>query len=96
MAGKRGRSGPPTNLNAVVHGGYALKGRLNGTRLNRRSALFKTPWARIQEYDIALGGDPSPQELALIHDTVLTSPKKSTQDMGKKPTVKARTRKTTY
>ena len=85
MAGKRDRSGPPGNLNGVTHGGYALKGRLNGTRLDRRSALFKATMARVQEYVGTLGGDPSPQELALIHDTVWTSPKKPTQDMGKKP-----------
>ena len=70
MAGKRGRSGPPTNLNAVAHGGYALKGRLNGTRLDRRSALFRAFMARVKEYVSAMGGDASPQQLSLIHDTV--------------------------
>ncbi len=73
MTGIKGRSGPPGgNLNAVTHGGYALKGRLNGTRLDRRSTLYKAFIARVREYAGALGGDPSPQQLALIHDTVKT------------------------
>ncbi len=70
MAGKPARSGPPGNLNAVAHGGYALKGRLNGTRLDRRSALFRAFMARVKEYVSAMGGDASPQQLSLIHDTV--------------------------
>ncbi len=71
MTGIKGRSGPPGgNLNAVTHGGYALKGRLNGTRLDRRSALFRAFMARVKEYVSAMGGDASPQQLSLIHDTV--------------------------
>ena len=70
MAGKPARSGPPGNLNAVAHGGYALKGRLNGTRLDRRSALFRAFMTRVNEFVSAMGGDASPQQLSLIHDTV--------------------------
>ncbi len=70
MAGRRDRSGPPGNLNAVAHGGYALKGRLNGTRLDRRSALFRAFMARVKEYVSSMDGDASPQQLSLIHDTV--------------------------
>ncbi len=70
MAGKPARSGPPGNLNAVAHGGYALKGRLNGTRLDRRSALFRAFMARVKEYVSSMGGDASPQQLSLIHDIV--------------------------
>ena len=70
MAGRRDRSGPPGNLNAVAHGGYALKGRLNGTRLDRRSALFRAFMARVKEYVSSMGGDASPQQLSLIHDIV--------------------------
>jgi len=70
MAGKRGRSGPPDNLNAVAHGGYALKGRLNGTRMDRRSALFRAFMARVKEFVSSMGGDVSPQQMSIIHDTV--------------------------
>ena len=70
MAGKPARSGPPGNLNAVAHGGYALKGRLNGTRLDRRSALFRAFMARVKEYVSSMGGEASPQQLSLIHDIV--------------------------
>ena len=70
MAGKRDRSGPPGNLNAVAHGGYALKGRLNGTRLDRRSTLFRAFMARVKEFVSSMGGDVSPQQLSIIHDTV--------------------------
>ncbi len=70
MAGRRDRSGPPGNLNAVAHGGYALKGRLNGTRLDRRSALFRAFMTRVNEFVSAMGGDASPQQSSLIHDTV--------------------------
>ncbi len=61
---------PRGNLNAVAHGGYALKVRLNGTRLDRRSTLFRAFMARVKEYVSAMGGDASPQQLSLIHDTV--------------------------
>ena len=70
MAGRRDRSGPPGNLNAVAHGGYALKGRLNGTRLDRRSTLFRAFMARVKEFVSSMGGDVSPQQLSIIHDTV--------------------------
>ena len=70
MAGRRDRSGPPGNLNAVAHGGYALKGRLNGTRLDRRSALFRAFMARVKEFVSSMGGDVSPQQMSIIHDTV--------------------------
>jgi len=72
MAGKRARSGPPGNLNAFKHGVLALDRRLKEGRLDGRSSISKALRAKEQELVTALGGDPSPQEMALISDTAKT------------------------
>ncbi len=72
MAGKRGRSGPPANKNAMRHGLYSLKAMLNGDGLDRRTSLYHALRDKEQELVTALGGDPSPQERAIIGDTVKT------------------------
>jgi len=72
MAGKRGLSGPPGNLNAMTHGVHHLKGMLNGDGLDKRTSLSRALVAKEQELSMALGGDPSPQERLIIADTVKT------------------------
>jgi len=72
MAGKQGRSGPPHNKNAVRHGYYSLKAMLDGGGLDKRTSLSLALVNKQQELVEALGGDPSPQQLALIVDTVKT------------------------
>ncbi len=72
MAGKRARSGPPGNKNAVQHAFYFYKRLLSGDGLKRSTALYHALAATEQELVSALGGDPSPQERAIIADTVKT------------------------
>jgi hypothetical protein len=72
MAGKRGRSGPPGNKNSLQHGLYSLKAILNGDGLDKRTSLYRALLDKETELVSALGGDPSPQERALIGDTVKT------------------------
>ena len=72
MAGKRGRSGPPANKNAMRHGLHHYKRLLSGDGLKRSTALYHALAAKEQELVTALGGDPSPQEKAIIADTVKT------------------------
>jgi len=72
MAGKQGRSGPPHNKNAVRHGYYSLKSLLDGGGLDKRTSLSHALEDKEQELVTALGGDPSPQQLMLIVDTVKT------------------------
>lgn len=66
------RGGPEGNSNAISHGLYSLKARLNGDGMDRRTSLFKALAAKERELAVALGGDPSPQEKAIIADTVKT------------------------
>ena len=68
--GQRARSGPPGNKNAVKHGFHAYKAMLDGKGLDQRSSLFKALREKEQELVSALGGDPSPQERAIIADSV--------------------------
>jgi hypothetical protein len=68
--GQRGRSGPPGNKNAVKHGLYVYKAMLDGGGLDQRTSLFKALREKEQELVTALGGDPSPQEQAIISDSV--------------------------
>jgi len=71
MAGKRGRSGPPSgNTNGVTHGYYSLKARLSGADLDKRTAAYKALSDKEQELIMASGGDVSPQERIIIADTV--------------------------
>ena len=72
MAGKRARSGPPGNKNAVKHALYFYKRLLSGDGLKRSTALYRAIAEKEQELVSALGGDPSPQERAIIGDTVKT------------------------
>ncbi len=72
MAGKQGRSGPPQNKNAVRHGYYAYKSMLDGQGLDRRTSLYIALRDKEEELAETLGGNPSPQQWALIVDTVKT------------------------
>src|SRR5512132_299643 len=62
--------GPPGNKKAVKHGLYSYKAMLNGNGLDERTSLFKALREKEQELISALGGDPSPQEQAIIGDSV--------------------------
>jgi hypothetical protein len=70
MAGKQGRSGPPGNKNGVIHGLYGYKRMLDGDGLDQRSSLYHALREKEQELVTALGGDPSPQEQAIISDAI--------------------------
>lgn len=72
MSGLKGRSGPLGNKNSVVHGLYSLRAMLNGDGLDRRSSIYKALREKEHELVTALGGDPSPQEKAIIADAVKT------------------------
>jgi hypothetical protein len=69
---RRGQGGgaPPGNKNAVKHNLYTYKAMLNGDGLDERTSLFKALREKEQELSSALGGDPSPQEQAIIGDSV--------------------------
>ena len=69
---RRGYGGgaPPGNKNAVKHNLYTYKAMLNGDGLDERTSLFKALREKEQELVKALGGDPSPQEQAIIGDSV--------------------------
>jgi len=66
----RAPGGPPGNKYAVKHGLYTYKAMLNGNGLDERTSLFKALREKEQELVTALGGDPSPQEQAIIGDSV--------------------------
>ena len=68
--GQRARSGPPGNKNAVKHGLYVYQAMLNGKGLDERTSLFKALCDKEQELVTALGRDPSPQQKAIISDSV--------------------------
>lgn len=61
---------PRGNKNAVKHNLYTYKAMLNGDGLDERTSLFKALREKEQELVSALGGDPSPQEQAIIGDSV--------------------------
>jgi hypothetical protein len=72
-AGRNGNVAPPApkgNRYAVKHGLYMYKAMLNGDGLDERTSLFKALREKEQELVKALGGDPSPQEQAIIGDSV--------------------------
>ena len=71
-ANPRDRAGgaPPRNKNAVKHGLYAYQAMLNGKGLDERTSLFKAMREKELELITALGGDPSPQQQAIIADTL--------------------------
>jgi hypothetical protein len=68
--GRNAPGGPPRNKKALVHGFYSYKAMLNGDGLDERTSLFKALREKEQELVKALGGDPSPQEQAIIGDSV--------------------------
>ena len=72
QAPKRGHApgGPTGNKKALKHGLYSYRAMLNGDGLDERTSLFKALREKEQELVRALGGDPSPQELAIIGDSV--------------------------
>ncbi len=72
MAGKRGRSGPPANKNAMRHGLHHYKRLLSGDGLKRSTALYHALREKELELVSALGGDPSPQERFIIGYSVKT------------------------
>ena len=68
--GKPGRSGPPGNKNALKHGLHTYKTMLKGDGLDQRTSLYRELVEKERELITALGGDPSPQERAIITDTI--------------------------
>ena len=70
ISGRNAPGGPPGNTKALKHGLYAYKAMLNGNGLDERTSLFKALREKEQELVMALGGDPSPQEQAIITDSV--------------------------
>ena len=72
MAGVKGKSGPPGNINGFRHGMTALDRRLKAERLDRRSFVYKWVKARADEYGTALGGDPSPQQRMIVWDVAMS------------------------
>jgi hypothetical protein len=67
---KRAGGAPPGNKNNLVHGLYSYKAMLDGKGLDQRTSLFKALREKEQELVTALGGEPSPQEQAIIGDSV--------------------------
>jgi hypothetical protein len=71
--GRNGNVAPPApkgNKFAIKHGLYSYRAMLNGDGLDERTSLFKALREKEQELVKALGGDPSPQEQAIIGDSV--------------------------
>jgi hypothetical protein len=66
----KAKGAPKGNKNRLVHGYYSYKALLNGNGLDERTSLFKALREKEQELVKALGGDPSPQEQAIIADSV--------------------------
>jgi hypothetical protein len=66
----QGGGAPRGNKNNLVHGLYGYKALLDGKGLDERKSLFKALREKEQELVSALGGDPSPQERAIIGDSV--------------------------
>jgi hypothetical protein len=61
---------PLGSRNHLTHGLYMYKHMLDHDNIDRRSSLYKALRLKEQELIDALGGDPSPQELAIIGDSV--------------------------
>jgi hypothetical protein len=68
--GRNAPGGPPGNKKAIKHGLYSYRAMLSGDGLDERTSLFKALREKEQELIKALGGDPSPQEQAIIGDSV--------------------------
>jgi hypothetical protein len=70
---KRRASGAPKgNKNAITHSFYFYRRLLSRDGLDKRTSLYRALAEKEQELITALGGDPSPQEKAIIADTVKT------------------------
>ena len=69
---KKSTGAQPGNKNGIVHGLYSYRAMLNGGRLDERSSLFRALREKQDELTAALGGDVSPQQQAIINDTVKT------------------------
>ena len=68
--GRFAPGGPSGNKKALKHGLYAYQAMLNGKGLDERTSLFKAMREKELELITALGGDPSPQQQAIIADSV--------------------------
>src|ERR1700756_4758018 len=62
--------GRPGNQKAGKQGLHPYKAMLNGKGLDERTSLFKALREKEPELVTALGGEPSPQEQAIIGDSV--------------------------
>ena len=69
-AGRNAPGGPPGNKKALKHGLYSYRAMLNGDGLDERTSLFKALREKEQEFSVALGGDPSPQQQVIIGGVV--------------------------
>jgi hypothetical protein len=67
---RKGVGAPKGSRNHVTHGLYMYKAMLNGNGLDERTSLFKALREKEQELVKALGVNPSPQEQAIIGDSV--------------------------
>ena len=68
--GRFAPGGPSGNKKALKHGLYAYQAMLNGKGVDERTSPFKAMREKELELITALGGDPSPQQQAIIADTV--------------------------
>src|SRR5215813_3872295 len=71
---ERGKLGgaPKGSANAFKHGKYQLQRLLLDGGPKKSTALYRVIAAKEQELIASLGGDPSPQELIIIKDTIKT------------------------
>jgi len=67
---KHAGGAPVGNTNRMSHGLYRYKTMIDGGGLDKRSSLYRALRLKENELITALGGDPSPQERALIGDAV--------------------------
>jgi hypothetical protein len=61
---------PKGSKNHWKHGMYTYKAMLDGNGLDERSSLFRALREKERELVAALGGDPSPQEMCIIADSI--------------------------
>jgi hypothetical protein len=82
---------PKGSANAFKYGKYQLQRLLSDGGPKKSTALYHVIAAKEQELIASLGGDPSPQELAIIKDTIKTQLYKGSIDrylMGLKSLVR--------
>jgi hypothetical protein len=63
---------PKGSANAFKYGRYQLQRLLSDGGPKKSTALYRVIAAKEQELIASLGGDPSPQELIIIKDTIKT------------------------